>query len=114
MTDGSDDMVRALERGGSVPAALDGYYRAVSRVSVRNKEVKEVFDYLQEQCVVEVPVYPQLVRVNAEVLDVFASKIDGEPTAVRRLAEILKRKLTEGALQHGDYLVLDFSELEEW
>ena len=110
MTDGNDDTVRALERGGAILAALDGYYRAVSRIPVRNKEVKEVFDYLQEQCVVEVPVCARLVQVNAEVLDVSASKLDGEPTAVRRLAEILKAKLTEGALEHGDYLVLDFSE----
>lgn len=114
MTDGNDDTVRALKPGGSIPAALDGYYRAVSRVPVRNKQLKEAFDYLQEQCVLEVPVCGQLVRMNAEVLEVFASKLDGEPKAVRRIAEILKSKLDEGALEHGDFLVLVFDELEDW
>jgi ribosomal protein L25 (general stress protein Ctc) len=114
MTYGNDDTVRALKRGGSIPAALDGYYRTVSKVPVRNKQVKEAFDYLQEQCVLEVPVQARLVRVNAEVLEVFASKLDGEPKAIRQLAEILKSKLDEGGLEHGDFLVLVFDELEDW
>ncbi|MBD3157578.1 MAG: hypothetical protein GF309_02205 [Candidatus Lokiarchaeota archaeon] len=114
MTDGNDDTIRALERGRSVPAALDGYYRAISRVPVRNKQVKEAFDYLQEQCVLEVPVQAQLVRMNAEVLEVFASKLDVEPKAIRQLAEILRNKLDEGGLEHGDFLVVVFDDLEDW
>jgi len=63
-----------------------------------------------------VPVQAQLVQVNAEVLEVFASKLDGEPKAIRLPAEILRNKLDEGRLEHGDFLVLvfDFSELEGW